>query len=45
MFKFWTYKCLHTGNGHEDTQYTMRGNVLNTSVELQQRRETTTFLK
>ena len=58
LFNFGKCKCLHTGHGNEDAQYTMGDTVLNTtlkekdlgltisadryqsSVELQQRRET-----
>ena len=30
MFNFGKCKCLHTGHGNEDAQYTMGGTVLNT---------------
>ena len=33
LFNFGKYKCLHTGNGNEDAQYTMGGTVLNTTVK------------
>ena len=33
LFNFWKCKCLHTGHGNEDAQYTIGGNVLNTTVK------------
>ena len=33
MFNFGKCKCLHTGLGNEDTQYTMGGTVLNTTLK------------
>ena len=33
LFNFGKCKCLHTGHGNEDAQYTMGGNVLNTTVK------------
>ena len=32
-FKFGMCKCLHTGYGNVDAQYTMSGTVLNTTVK------------
>ena len=32
LFTFRKCKCLHTGHGNEDTQYTIDGTVLNTTV-------------
>ena len=32
LFNFGKCKCLHTGHGNEDAQYTMGGTVLNTTV-------------
>ena len=29
LFNFERCRCLHTGHGNEDAQYTMGGNVLN----------------
>ena len=52
LFNYEKCKCLHTGHGNEDAQYTMGDTVLNTtvkekdlglttnSVQLQQQRET-----
>ena len=33
LFNFGKCTCLHTGNGNEYSQYTMRGTVLNTTVK------------
>ena len=33
LFNFGKCKCLHTGHGNEDTQYTMGENVLNTTLK------------
>ena len=33
LFNFGKCKCLHTGHGNEDAQYTMGGTVLNTTVK------------
>ena len=33
LFNFWKFKCLHTGHGNEDAQYTMGGTILNTTVK------------
>ena len=33
LFNFGKCKCLHTGHGNEDTQYTMGGTVQNTTVK------------
>ena len=33
LFNFGNCKCLHTGHGNEDAQYTMCGTVLNTTVK------------
>ena len=33
LFNFVKYKCLHSGHGNEDTQYTMGGTVLNTTLK------------
>ena len=33
LFNFGTCKCLHTGHGNEDAQYTMGGTVLNTTLK------------
>ena len=33
MFNFGKLKCLHTGHGNEDAQYTMGGTLLNTTVK------------
>ena len=33
MFNFGKCKCLHTGHGNEDAQYTMGGTVLNTTLK------------
>ena len=33
LFNFRKCKCLHTGHGNEDAQYTMVGTVLNTTVK------------
>ena len=33
LFNFGKYKCLHTGYGNEDTQYTIGGTVLNTTLK------------
>ena len=33
LFIFGKYKCLHTGHGNEDAQYTMGGTVLNTTLK------------
>ena len=33
LFNFGKCKCLHTGHGNEDAQYTMCGTVLNTTVK------------
>ena len=32
LFNFGKCKCLHTGHGNEDAQYTMGGTVLNTTL-------------
>ena len=32
LFNFGKCKCLHTGHGNEDAQYTMSGTVLNTTL-------------
>ena len=32
LFNFGKCKCLHTGHGNEDAQYTMGGTVLNITV-------------
>ena len=32
LFIFGKYKCLHTGHGNEDAQYTKGGTVLNTTL-------------
>ena len=32
LFNFGKHKCLHTGHGNEDVQYTMGGTVLNTTI-------------
>ena len=31
LFNFGKCKCLHTGQGNEDAQYTMGGTILNTT--------------
>ena len=33
LFNFGKCKCLHTGHGNEDAQYTMGGTVLNTTIK------------
>ena len=33
LFNFGKCKCLHTGHGNEDAQYTRSGTVLNTTVK------------
>ena len=33
LFNFRKCKCLHTGHGNEDAQYTMGGTVLNTTLK------------
>ena len=33
LFNFGKCKCLHTGQGNEDAQYTMCGTVLNTILK------------
>ena len=33
LLNVWKCKCLHTGHGNEDDQYTMGGTVLNTTVK------------
>ena len=33
LFNFGKCKCLHTGYGNEDAQYTMGGTVLNTTLK------------
>ena len=33
LFNFGKCKCLHTGHGNEDAQYTMGGTVLNTTLK------------
>ena len=33
LFNYEKCKCLHTGHGNEDAQYTMGGVVLNTTLE------------
>ena len=33
LFNFGKCKCLHTGHGNEDVQYTMGGTVLNTTLK------------
>ena len=33
LFNFGKCKCLHTGHGNENAQYTMGGTVLNTTVK------------
>ena len=33
LFNFWKCKCLHTGHGNEDAQYTMGGTILNTILK------------
>ena len=33
LFNYGKYKCLNTGYGNEDVQYTMGGTVLNTTVK------------
>ena len=33
LFNFGTCKCLHTGHGNEDAQYTMGGTVLNITLK------------
>ena len=33
LFNFGKCKCLHTGHGKEDAQYTMGGDVLNTTLK------------
>ena len=33
LFNFGKCKCLHTGHGNEDAQYTMSATVLNTTVK------------
>ena len=33
LFNFWKCKCLHTGYGNEDAQYTMGGTVRNTTLK------------
>ena len=33
LFNHGKYKCLHTGHGNEDAQYTMGDTVLNTTVK------------
>ena len=33
LFNFGKSKCLHTGHGNEDAQYTMGGTVLNTTLK------------
>ena len=33
LFNFGKCKCLHTGHGNEDAQYTMGGTVINTTVK------------
>ena len=33
LFNFAKCKCLYTGHGNEDEQYTMGGSVLNTTVK------------
>ena len=33
IFNFGTCNCLHSGHGNEDTQYTMGGTILNTTLK------------
>ena len=33
LFNFWKCKCLHTGHGNEDAQYTMGDIILNTTLK------------
>ena len=33
LYNFGKCKCLHTGHGNEDAQYTMGGTVLNTTLK------------
>ena len=33
LFNFGKCKCLHTGHGNVDAQYTMGGNVINTTIK------------
>ena len=33
LFNFGKCKCLHTGHGNEDAQYTMGDTVLNTALK------------
>ena len=33
LFNFGKCKCLHTGHGNDDAQYTMGGTVLNTTLK------------
>ena len=33
LFNFGKCKCLHTGHGNEDAQYTMGDTVLNTTLK------------
>ena len=33
LFNFGKCKCLHTGHGNEDAQYTMSGTELNTTLK------------
>ena len=33
LFNFGKCKCLHTGHGNEDAQYTMGGTILNTTLK------------
>ena len=33
LFNFEKCKCLHTGHGNEDAQYTMSGTILNTTLK------------
>ena len=33
LFNFGKCKCLHTGHGNEDAQYTMGGTALNTTLK------------
>ena len=34
LLNFGKRKCLHTGHGNEDAQYTIGGTVLNTTVKI-----------
>ena len=37
LFNFGKYKCLHSGQGNKDAQYTMGDTVINTTVKEKKR--------